>query len=666
MSSSTLYRLSGGTLIAASLLILVNSILSNVLFSGGRNTTPQQYMSLPWLLVTLVSPIGSLLFVIGLPGMYLRQAGRAGVLGLVDFILVFFDFLLGAAFSTLQVTALPLLAQVAPKLLEGEDSPPPCLQWHARPWWASKPRWSELESTLGAVSSLVLHCSQRTQRGLLRLSQALDARDIEALVRPVAAQRAEMLATLEFPERDDPVIPATGQPTAIGTPLERLDCPLMRFSHPHALPAVHLPPAHPAVTASTEHQLSTGSPAQRRDHPRMPRQGALPCITSPPERVPGRVALPAVGIPHHQLPGVAAAAARGQPGAIGAPGHARDGPLVSRQSQERRPIRGVPHIHVAIITPADQPRPVRTPGHATDPGHVRMTHPPWVTLGHVPHQHALQKGSAGQLLSIGTPGHAVKDGLGVVEVAEDLHTGAGSWVPQPDGIVPPATGQPAPIGTPRDAVHIPAMSAQHPGRRPTGHLPDGHQRIHAATDQLGAVRTPGYIVEGGGVALHDPQRLATLHVPQPQRAIVAATEQAAAVGGEGQAVHHGAMALQCRPRCALLAIPQPDPVVKAATGQRASIRTPGHAMHLIRMPHKRLQTASASLLPHLPELDGAIPARAGEPAAIGGKGQSPHPVAMPPERLHAGSRPSLLPLPQPNRARDVATGEQSPIRTPGQ
>src|SRR5258708_5939642 len=119
MSSTTLYRLNGGTLIAASLLILVNSILSNVLFSGDRNTTPQQYISLPWLLVTLVSPIGSLLFVIGLPGMYLRQAGRAGVLGLVDFILVFFDFLLGAAFSTLQVTALPLLAQVAPKLLEG-------------------------------------------------------------------------------------------------------------------------------------------------------------------------------------------------------------------------------------------------------------------------------------------------------------------------------------------------------------------------------------------------------------------------------------------------------------------------------------------------------------------------------------------------------------------
>jgi hypothetical protein len=94
-----------------------------VLFSGGRNTTPQEYMSQGWLLVALVSLIGSLLFAIGLPGMYLRQAGRAGVLGLVGFILVFFDSLLHGAFSALQVTALPLLAQVAPKLLAGETLP---------------------------------------------------------------------------------------------------------------------------------------------------------------------------------------------------------------------------------------------------------------------------------------------------------------------------------------------------------------------------------------------------------------------------------------------------------------------------------------------------------------------------------------------------------------
>src|SRR5205823_7992424 len=101
-----------------------------------------------------------------------------------------------------------------------------------------------------------------------------------------------MLATLQIPERDGPVVTATGQTGAIGAHLERLHRPLMRFSHPHALPAVHLPPAHPAVTASTDHQLSTGSPGQRRDHPRMPRKGVH--------------ALPAVGIPHDELPALSA------------------------------------------------------------------------------------------------------------------------------------------------------------------------------------------------------------------------------------------------------------------------------------------------------------------------------------------------------------------------
>ena len=123
MSSRTLYRLSVGALISSSLLILICSIVGAILYPG-HNTTPQQYMSLSWLLVTLMILISSLLFVIGLPGMYLRQAGRAGALGLIGFILLFFGILLqGAAFSSVQVTVLPWLGQVAPKLLEGNNLP---------------------------------------------------------------------------------------------------------------------------------------------------------------------------------------------------------------------------------------------------------------------------------------------------------------------------------------------------------------------------------------------------------------------------------------------------------------------------------------------------------------------------------------------------------------
>src|SRR5256885_13553844 len=125
---------------------------------------------------------------------------------------------------------------------EGWTSPlPRVAAGYARSWGAMKLRWPELESMLGAV------------RSQLRLGQAPDARDIQSLVGAVAAQRAERLTTLQVPECNDPVIATTGQCAAIGTHLERLHHPPMRFLHPHALPTLHLPPAQPAITASTHH-----------------------------------------------------------------------------------------------------------------------------------------------------------------------------------------------------------------------------------------------------------------------------------------------------------------------------------------------------------------------------------------------------------------------------
>src|SRR2546421_3690515 len=332
-----------------------------------------------------------------------------------------------------------------------------------------------------------------------------------------------MLAPLEVPQRDGPVIPATGEPAPIGTHLERLHRPLMRFSLPHAHPAVHLPPAQPAVAASTDQQLPTRSPGHGRDYPRMPHKGAIACP-------PGRVALPALHLPHEELPALAATAPRGQPRTIGAPGHTRDDPVMPRQPQQLRPIRCVPHIHVAIITPADQPRPVRTPGHATDPGRELTAHPTPRALRPVPHQHALQNSSAGQALPVRTPGHPIEEGVGAVEVPENLDTGPCGWLPEPDSIIPPGTCQPAPIGTPPHAGRGPAMAAQQFEWRPTLHLPDSHHGIRAATSQLGAVWTPGHVGEGGRVALEDPRALRTFDIPETQRAIATATEQAPRIG----------------------------------------------------------------------------------------------------------------------------------------
>src|SRR5258706_5309846 len=109
-----------------------------------------------------------------------------------------------------------------------------------------------LGGVLDAWHRSALNRPQRAQRGLLRLRQSLHPADIEALVGPVAAQRAQRLATLEVPQRDGPVIPATGQQAPIGTAPERPDRTLMGLAHPYALPAGHLPPAQHAVTAATD------------------------------------------------------------------------------------------------------------------------------------------------------------------------------------------------------------------------------------------------------------------------------------------------------------------------------------------------------------------------------------------------------------------------------
>src|SRR5258708_26462943 len=115
-----------------------------------------------------------------------------------------------------------------------------------------------------------------------------------------------MLATVQVPEHNGPVITATGEPAAIGTLLECLHRPLMRLLHPHAVQAWDLPPAQPAVTASTHQHLPTRTPGHRIDQPRMPHQISH--------------TLPAVRLPHKELPALSAATTRGHPHPIATTG----------------------------------------------------------------------------------------------------------------------------------------------------------------------------------------------------------------------------------------------------------------------------------------------------------------------------------------------------------
>src|SRR6266516_5876121 len=132
--------------------------------------------------------------------------------------------------------------------------------------------------------------------------------------------------------------------------------------------------------------------------------------------------------------------------------------MMPRQPLQQPAIRGVPHIHMAIITPSDQPCPIWAEGHTTDPGRELTARPALGARCPFPHEHALQIGSAGQPLPVRTPGHTIEEGVGVVGVPEDLDTGPGGWIPEAYGTIPAGTGEQAVIGTPGQAVHRQAMA----------------------------------------------------------------------------------------------------------------------------------------------------------------------------------------------------------------
>src|SRR5947209_18654349 len=129
----------------------------------------------------------------------------------------------------------------------------------------------------------------------------------------------------------------------------------------------------------------------------------------------GSHTLPAVRLPHEALPTLSAATTGGQPHPIGAPSHVVHWALMSRQPLLRA-IPGVPHIHVAIIAPADQPRPIRTPGHTRDSGQLRVSNPAAAACGHIPHLYSLLIAPTSKAAPVGTPVYDREDGIGQVRV----------------------------------------------------------------------------------------------------------------------------------------------------------------------------------------------------------------------------------------------------------
>ena len=102
MSSTTLYRLSGIALLIGGVLAIIGSLLEAPSAPG----TPL------WIPGTWLSLGGSLLIILGWPGLYLGQADKAGRLGLLGFVLTLVALLIvGIGFGTIDTFVSQVLAE---------------------------------------------------------------------------------------------------------------------------------------------------------------------------------------------------------------------------------------------------------------------------------------------------------------------------------------------------------------------------------------------------------------------------------------------------------------------------------------------------------------------------------------------------------------------------
>lgn len=113
MSSATLYRASGLALLLGAVLSIVGFTLGAIL---APDNDPHHLLNPLWFPVQLMSFLGEVLLLLGLPAIAVRQATRAGRLGFVGFILTFLGGFLLASTGIVPLLILPRLAQAAPKL----------------------------------------------------------------------------------------------------------------------------------------------------------------------------------------------------------------------------------------------------------------------------------------------------------------------------------------------------------------------------------------------------------------------------------------------------------------------------------------------------------------------------------------------------------------------
>jgi len=124
MTTAGLYRLSGFALVVGAVLAAVSSVVSGVVFPDSN--TPAAATDPLSVLLSLIGVVGTILALLGLPGMYLRGARDGGLVWLVGVVLIALTgMLFGVFLGLISVIVFPYLASRAPDVFGG--GPPPSM-----------------------------------------------------------------------------------------------------------------------------------------------------------------------------------------------------------------------------------------------------------------------------------------------------------------------------------------------------------------------------------------------------------------------------------------------------------------------------------------------------------------------------------------------------------
>ncbi len=98
------------------------SMVAGIIFASIQPIHPPDVLSSvttgAWAIITPLKTAMCLLFLIGITGLYARQAEKAGWLGLIGYLLLFFCWTLQTAFIFSEAFILPVLATAAPRFVE--------------------------------------------------------------------------------------------------------------------------------------------------------------------------------------------------------------------------------------------------------------------------------------------------------------------------------------------------------------------------------------------------------------------------------------------------------------------------------------------------------------------------------------------------------------------